>query len=147
MSWHPPTTDPPPGVRHGAAGVCVTGGGDIVLISQDGDHWELPAGRPEGDESWEQTLRREVHEEACSTVLRARLLGFSVGECIAGRELGLVLVRSIWRAEVEVGPWAPRFEIGHRRVVAPRDVSRGLGLESHPFAPILRRALQEAGIG
>ncbi|WP_165959143.1 NUDIX domain-containing protein [Actinomadura sp. KC345] len=76
VSWHPPP-DPPAGTPHGAEGVCVTRGGDVVLISPDGVAWDLPAGRPEPGEDWEQTLRREMDEEACATVPAARLLGFT----------------------------------------------------------------------
>src|SRR6266536_331992 len=144
-SWHPPLL-PPDGTPHGAEGVCVTGDGELVLISQDGERWSFPAGRPEGSETWEDTLRREVREEACATVLRARLLGFSRGACVAGPEKGLVLVRSVWRAEVELGPWEPRFEIRHRRVVAAAQVLQHLTITAHPSAPIIRRTLHEAGI-
>lgn len=76
VSWHGPNT-PPDGQAHGAEGICVTGTGDVVVISRDGRRWELPAGRPERGETWEQTLCREVREEACATVVRARLPGFS----------------------------------------------------------------------
>jgi ADP-ribose pyrophosphatase YjhB (NUDIX family) len=144
VSWHPPAAVPA-GRRHGAEGVCVSGGG-VVLVSRDGQGWSFPAGRPEAEESWAETLRREVREEACATVVQARLLGFSRGVCIAGRENGLVLVRSIWRADVELGPWDPYFEIRHRRLVAPADLAAELTLASHPFAPIVRRTLQEAGL-
>lgn len=44
VSWHPPLT-PPDGTPHGAAGLCVTGNGEIVLISADGEHWGLPGGQ------------------------------------------------------------------------------------------------------
>ncbi len=144
-SWHPPLL-PPNGTPHGAEGVCVTGDGELVLISQDGERWSFPAGRPEGSETWKDTLRREMREEACATVLRARLLGFSRGACVAGPEKGLVLVRSVWRAEVELGPWEPRFEIRHRRVVAAAQVMQHLTITTHPSAPIIRRTLHEAGI-
>jgi len=117
-----------------------------VLVSPDGQGWSFPAGRPEAEESWAETLRREVREEACATVVQARLLGFSRGVCIAGPEKGLVLVRSIWRADVELEPWDPQFEIRQRRLVPPADLAVELALASHPFAPILRRALQEAGL-
>lgn len=143
VSWHPPP-EPPDGTPHGAEGVCVTADGDIVVISPDGTIWDLPAGRPEPGESWEQTLRREMDEEACATVIRARLLGFTRGQCGTGPERGLILVRSVWRADVELRPWQARFEIADRRVVAPAAVEDALSLGSQPFAPFIRRELQEA---
>ena len=141
-SWHPPPTAPS-GVPHGAAGICVTGSGEIVLISSDGVHWDVPAGRTEGDETFQETLRREMLEEACATVVDARLLGFHQGVCATGPETGLVLVRSWWRAEVVLAAWAPEFEITHRRVVPPTEVLSHLPSAYLPFS---RRALREAGV-
>jgi ADP-ribose pyrophosphatase YjhB (NUDIX family) len=145
VSWHPPP-EPPDGTRHGAVGVCVTADGGIVVISPDGAIWDLPAGRPEPGESWEQTLRREMDEEACAIVVGARLLGFTRGQCVTGPERGRVLVRSVWRADVELRPWEARFEIAERRVVAPASIEDTLSLASHPFAAIIRRELAEAAL-
>jgi ADP-ribose pyrophosphatase YjhB (NUDIX family) len=145
VSWHPPP-EPPDGTPHGAAGVCVTPGGGIVVISPDGKRWDLPAGRPEPGESWEQTLRREMDEEACATIVRARLLGFTRGQCVTGPERGRVLVRSVWRADVELRPWEARFEIADRRVVAAPAVEEALSLGAHPFAALIRRELAEAAL-
>jgi len=144
QSWHSPPT-PPAGTPHGSLGICVTAQGDVVLVSEDGERWDLPAGRPEGNETWEQTLRREMIEEACATVVHARLLGFARGECVEGPERGLVLVRSFWRADVELAPWKPDFEIAHRRLVTPAELV-SLLLAGNPFAPTLRRGLVEAGV-
>lgn len=146
ISWHHPCTIPE-GTSHGSEGVCITPTGDVVLVSRNGRRWEFPAGRPEGDETWEQTLRREVHEEACSSVRAAELLGFSRGECLSGPEKGLVLVRAIWRAEVDLGRWEPRFEMSHRQVVVPSDLASAIELASHPFARLIRCALREARLG
>jgi ADP-ribose pyrophosphatase YjhB (NUDIX family) len=143
LSWHPPT-QLPTGKAHGSAGICVTAANEIVLVSGDGARWDLPAGRPEGAETWEQTLRREVHEEACAIVGEARLLGFSRGRCVRGHEEGLVLVRSFWLAEVLLEPWEPKFEILHRKVVPQGELFANLTIE-HGYLPILRRALDEAG--
>ena len=60
-----------------------------------GRRWSLGTSRGE-------TLRREVREEACVEVTDAKLLGFHRGECIRGHEKGLVLVRSLWLAKVQV---------------------------------------------
>jgi ADP-ribose pyrophosphatase YjhB (NUDIX family) len=145
VSWHPPP-EPPDGTPHGAEGVCVTAAGDIVVISPDGTIWDLPAGRPEPGETWEETLRREMDEEACATITGARLLGFTRGQCVTGPERGRVLVRSVWRADVDPRPWEARFEIAARRVVAPISVEDALSLGSHPFAAIIRRELAEAAL-
>ncbi len=141
-SWHPPTTAPA-GTRHGSAGICMTGTNEIVLISSNGIDWDLPAGRPEGDETWEQTLRREMHEEACATVIDAQLLGFCRSRCIAGYEEGLVLVRAFWRAHIILHDWKPAFEITHRQFVSETDIFQHL---SPVFAPIFRRAFLEATV-
>ena len=144
IAWHSPIVVPVD-KAHGANGFCVTADGGVVLISRDGERWGWPGGRPEGDESWEQTLRREVMEEACAVVCDARLLGFCRAVCLTGPEEGLMLVRSVWRAEVELMPWEPRFEIAHRRVVAATELLSHLWMEEG-FAPIYYRALTEAGL-
>jgi ADP-ribose pyrophosphatase YjhB (NUDIX family) len=124
----------------------VTADDRVVLISNDGERWGWPGGRPEGDESWEQILLREILEETCAIVHDdARLLGFCRGVCLTGPEKGLVLVRSIWRAEVELMPWDPRFEIAQRKVVAATDLLSHVWMEEG-LEPIFYRALAEAGL-
>ena len=54
QTWSPPTASPE-GKSHGSGGVCFTSPDEIVLIRIRGcEAWEFPAGRPEGDESWEE---------------------------------------------------------------------------------------------
>lgn len=142
MAWHPPG-DAPSGRPHGANAFCVTAGGEVVLISPDGSRWGWPGGRPEHGESWEDTLRREMLEEACAKVTGARLLGFIRSRCLSGHQNGLVLVRSIWRAEVMLLPWEPEYEIPFRRVVPARDLAGHLWMEEGA-APIYSRAAMEA---
>jgi hypothetical protein len=75
----------------------------------------------------------------------ARLLGFVRGRCADGREKGLVLVRSIWRADVTLLPWRPEHEIPFRRTVPASELARYLWTE--PGAePIYARAAREAGL-
>jgi len=143
-AWHSPIAVPA-GTPHGANAFCLTPDGQVVLISNDGIRWGWPGGRPEGDESWEQTLRREILEETCSIVTTARLLGFCRSVCLSGPEKDRVLVRSVWRAEVQLLPWKPGFEIAHRRIVSARELLSHLWMEDG-FEPIYRRALTEAGL-
>lgn len=142
-AWSPPSRAPE-GTRHGSCGFGVSDG-RVVLISHDGVRWEWPGGRPEGDETWEETFRREMREETCCVVGEARLLGFCRSECVEGQEAGLVLVRSVWRGEVEMLPWAPQFEIGHRRIVPAQAVMSEMHIEAG-WGPIFRRAMLEAGL-
>src|SRR5258708_29725875 len=136
IAWHTPNAAPA-GTPHGANALCVTADDRVVLISNDGERWGWPGGRPEGDESWEQTLRREILEETCSTVNDARLLGFCRSVCLSGPEKDRVLVRSIWRAEVEVKPWEPRLAIAHPRGLPPDEVRPHLCIEAS-FEPMSR---------
>jgi 8-oxo-dGTP pyrophosphatase MutT (NUDIX family) len=142
IAWNSPLTAPV-GKANGADGLCVTADRGVVLISKDGERWRWPGGRPEGDECWEQTLRREIWEETCAIVGDARLLGFFRAACLTGPEKGMALVRSIWRAEVELRPWEPQFEIAHRRVVPANEVLSHLWINKG-FDVIYHRALAEA---
>ena len=143
VTWFP-AHDVPEGKRHGSMGICVTDNDEIVLITADGKNWGFPGSRPEGDESWEETLRREVREEACAEVGDARLLGFGRSECIRGREKGLVLVRSIWLARVQLNEWAPEPGMSARKLVPPSRILREF--ESDVFLPFQHRALIVAGL-
>lgn len=143
LCWHADAA--PVGTRHGSAGLCLAGD-RAVLISLDGVRWDLPAGRPEAQETWEETLRREVREEACASVESARLLGFVQGRCVRGREAGLVLVRAFWFAEVTLHPWRPEHEVLHRRLVPVVELFEHLNVE-RGYLPIYRRAMAEAGLG
>ena len=118
-------------------------GGEIVLISQDGTAWDFPGGKPEGSESWEETMWREVLEEACATVVRANLLGFARAECRMGNQIGRIIVRSFWRADVELLAWEPQFETKYRRLVRPEEV---LAHTPNEFEPIYRRIVWAAGL-
>jgi hypothetical protein len=77
----------------------------------------------------------------------ARLLGFVVSECVAGHQQGLVLVRSYWRAEVDIEPWQPQLEIAHRRIVPTAQARRHVQDPDEVATRISFRALAEAHIG
>lgn len=53
----------------------------------------------------------------------ARLLGYAHSDCVNGRQHGLVLVRSYWRADVELAPWEPSTRSDTRRVIAAAEAT------------------------
>jgi ADP-ribose pyrophosphatase YjhB (NUDIX family) len=144
VAWYPPP-GPPPGTPHGAAAVCVSGG-RVVLVSRDGRWWGIPGGRPEGKESWDGTLRREVREEACAVVTGCTLLGFTRGVCVRGPQEGLVLVRSLWRADVCLESWDPCFEMAYRRLVPAGEALRSVTAAESAMGPVYRRMFMQAAI-
>jgi len=79
-------------------------------------------------------------EEACSLVTDTRLLGYCRSHCCQGVERGLVLVRAIWRAKVELLDWDPRFEIKHRKMVTEDEA---IAQTPMAYQPIWRRAFAE----
>ena len=138
--WHPPGEGAPEGRRHGATGMCLAEGGQVLVVRENG--WGLPGGRPEAEEDWRETLVREVFEEAGALVEEARLVGFARGVCVRGHEEGLVLVRSLWVATVRLEPWVPEFETVERELLEP-SVALDRLLQFDPN-PMLRRLFREA---
>lgn len=56
--------------------ICFNERDEILILDQKGDHtWTLPGGTVEEDETLEQTLIREVGEEADVTIKNIQLLG------------------------------------------------------------------------
>jgi hypothetical protein len=143
VSWHPPAV-PPAGKRHGADGICFTANGLIVLVTEDGERWVTPGGRPESSEDWRETLDREVLEEACAQVKAAILLGYARGVCLRGEEAGLVLVRSWWRAEVSLQEWNPQYEIKDRRLVSLEEFREHVNTIQQDERPVHLRIFHEA---
>ncbi|WP_102128055.1 NUDIX hydrolase [Deinococcus planocerae] len=104
------------------SGLCFTAGGQIVLVSRDGRAWSLPGGKPEDGEPWEETLRREVAEEACAEVLDCRFLGAQRVEGLTPQPYSQLR----FRARVGLHPFTPTMETQHRTMVSTEEYARVL---------------------
>lgn len=64
-----------------------------------------------------------------------------------GQRWGLpVLVRSMWRAEVRLERWAPRFEIRYRRLLPANEALLSVLVAEPSLGPIYRRVFVEAAL-
>jgi 8-oxo-dGTP pyrophosphatase MutT (NUDIX family) len=100
-----------------AYGLCFTVTGTVLLIRQPDGSWSLPGGTVEAGELPEQTLVREVAEEACARVLSTRYLASQHVADVDHPEGPRTYYQTRWWARVDLDPWDPRFETTGRRTV------------------------------
>lgn len=133
---------PPRALTTQAYGICFTDSGQIVLVGDAREQWNLPGGHPEGQETLEQTLAREVWEEACAEVLASRYLGCQqIDDPDAPDGLTCYYQARFW-ARIVLHPFVPEHETTHRCLIAPDQFLATLAWGSAPTA----RRILELGI-
>lgn len=122
VSLHQPN-DRPDGDAHGSEAICMIDDRQTVLVRNANGRLNTPGGHPEPGETSEDTVRREVREEACAEITACRLIAFARSEGIAGPESGKTMVRDMYVARVTLLPWeTPEKEIIERLVVPLDDL-------------------------
>ena len=117
VSLHAPDNRPD-GAPHGSEAICMVDDDTTVLVRNTTGRLNTPGGHPEPGESSEETMIREVSEEACAEVTSWQLIAFARSECLEGERKGHVMVRDMYVARVELLPWVqPEFETVERSTV------------------------------
>ena len=57
-------------------GICFDSKGNILIIRTPNENWNIPGGTPENNEIPEQTLKRELKEEADVTIGKNAMIGY-----------------------------------------------------------------------
>lgn len=88
-----------------------------MLVTWNGMQWSLPGGTVERGERLEQTLARELWEEACARLLACRYIGCQRVDELDGQGKSYYQTR-FW-ARVELEPFTSEHEMTARRLVEP----------------------------
>jgi ADP-ribose pyrophosphatase YjhB (NUDIX family) len=119
VSWFDPPFLPPPAETTQALGICFTPESQIVLVTWNDTDWTLPGGTVEPEETLEQALTREVHEEACARVLACAYIGCQRVEHLDDNHAPYYQTR-FW-ARVDLEPFTPVHEMTARKLVGPNE--------------------------
>jgi len=134
ISWVDPRHGPRDELIQRSEAAAFNEDGKIVVVAEGDDQfswWSLPGGRREPAETIEDTLRREVHEEACAEVIASELVGFQRFRHLDGERAGRVTTDAMFCVRVEALRFEPRFETRARRLMSLA-VARDLALWANP---------------
>lgn len=119
VTWRGSSFTPPRYLIRQASGICITDEGLIVLVTGDGESWDLPGGHPENDETINDAFIREVREEACAKVTNLEYLGVSEVKDSGNPEGLTVNYQARFWARVRLDEFKPEYETTGRKLVTP----------------------------
>lgn len=130
VTWHDASFLPPRALITQVSGICFTDDGLVVLVSVNGEDWSLPGGRTEEGETVQETLIREVREEACASVVSLAYLGAQEVRDLGDSEGSMTYYQTRFWARVRLNEFKPEYEIKERKLVPPSEIN--LSLRWHP---------------
>jgi ADP-ribose pyrophosphatase YjhB (NUDIX family) len=118
--------------------LCVTPDHRVLLVSQDRKFWTLPGGHHESGETHEETLAREVREEACARVNACRYLG---AQRVDDPTWPRPHFQLRYLAQVELEPFLPNQEVRYRRLADMAEAQELLWGGASQIARLLLRTV------
>lgn len=105
----------------------------VVVVSKDGEHWQLPGGKPDPSEALNKAAVREVHEETGLNIAGLlgdlRFFGYRVVKELDSEEPPYLQARYLLELDTEAA--ALEFDLGHEDEDQPEaDVIRHVGAVS-----------------
>lgn len=125
-TWRDASFSQPRRPGNQASAICFTEDGMVVLVTTDGQTWMLPGGHTEPGESAEDTLVREVNEEACATVADLAYLGAQEVRDLADSNGSTIHHQALFWARVRLGKFEPKYETTARKLVNPSSINDSL---------------------
>ena len=133
-----------------AEAIAFTATGEIVAVSEgEPARWMFPGGRREVGESLDDTLDRELLEEACALVTSREVLGYQRFDHCDGRRAGQVSLDAIYWARVDLRPFEARYRranVGSCRWRRPASCPSGQTRSRSTCSPRGRRQREAHGM-
>lgn len=114
---------------------------DKILFIRNKRGWDIPGGHVEkGDETIEQTARRELLEETCAEGKEFRLVGYLVSDLYLDKETYIPILLTKVSA---LHKFSPRHETEKRRLMTPEECKKFYYGNPLLIEELLRVALEE----
>lgn len=141
ITWLDPHQAPADADIERVEAIPLTDAADVIAVAggTDKPYWVPPGGHREIGERLEDTLRREVREEASADVRASKLLGIQRCRHLNGSRAGQLTFEAIYWARVDLKDFVPNVET-HARRLLPLSSAYKLGLWHNPLT---QRALDK----